>query len=230
MAKELDNDPRIPTLTDVVKQGNPSLMFNLKPPRVQPADHDQDTPAAEVATELGEQEAADSMIELDVYEKEVQADMFRVNGHPDESDLVISQVHVEQTTQLAEGSAVITEPQEPESEHVEDMPQKAGFSLEALGLPFDFFSKATRDDEAMDEPVADQAEATDPDHDATQPVSTPPETTSEEINHSMPNLDVESVLMALEVPISEILQRHMESARDEIHTLIREQLERQNQD
>jgi hypothetical protein len=205
-------------------------MFNLKPPPVQPADNNQDVPAAEDATEIAQHEPEDSVIELDVYEKEAQADMFRVNGHPDESDLVISQVHIEQTTQLAEGSAVIAEAQGPESEHAEDKPQKAGFSLEALGLPFDFFSKAARDDDAIDSPGAGGTEPTDQDHDATQPVSAPPETPAEGMGHSMPNLDVESVLMALEVPISEILQRHMESARDEIHTLIREQLERQHQD
>jgi hypothetical protein len=227
MAAELDNDPRIPTLTDVVKQGNPSLMFNLKPPPSASNEHlveDEDIAEAE------EQIAHNEVIELDVYEKEVQDEMFQVTGHPDDSDLVIQETHLEEFTHTAEGSAVIAQPEEQEEPQSTPETPKSSFSLDALGLPFDFFSKVTRS-EPKDSGEAEASQTTEtPELDDTQSVSTPPEASAAEPADTYPDLDVESVLMALEVPVSEILQRHLETARDEIHSLIREQLERHHQD
>jgi len=226
MATDIDNDPRIPTLTDVVKQGNPSLMFNLRPPPSSVADVETDT--GDTDTTAGNTE---DVMELEVFEREVQAEMFQVTGHPDDSDLVMTEKPDEDRTTVAEGSAVIAEPEAPVGEVAgqEPEPPKSSFSLEALGLPFDFFNKATQEDKA-EETTSDTDEAPEisQEHEETQPVSSPPEISVDESNE-LPDLDVESVLMALEAPISEILQRHMDSARDEIHGLIREQLERHHQ-
>ncbi|MDX1335897.1 MAG: hypothetical protein R3312_08940 [Gammaproteobacteria bacterium] len=227
MATDIDNDPRIPTLTDVVKQGNPSLMFNLRPPPSSVAEDEPD--AGDTDTTAGDPE---DVMELEVFEREVQAEMFQVTGHPDDSDLVITEKSDGDSTAVAEGSAVIVEPQAPVGEDAgqEPEPPKSSFSLEALGLPFDFFNKATQEDKA-EETASDtdtEAPLISQEHEETQPVSGPPEIADIEGNE-LPDLDVESVLMALEAPISEILQRHMDSARDEIHGLIREQLERHHQ-
>jgi len=226
MATDIDNDPRIPTLTDVVKQGNPSLMFNLRPPPSSVVDDETDTGDAD--TTAGDPE---DVMELEVFEREVQAEMFQVIGHPDDSDLVMTEKPDADSAAVAEGSAVIAEPEAPVCEDTGQEPEapKSSFSLEALGLPFDFFNKATQEDKA-EETTSDTDEAPEisQEHEETQPVSSPPEISVDESNE-LPDLDVESVLMALEAPISEILQRHMDSARDEIHGLIREQLERHHQ-
>jgi len=227
MATDIDNDPRIPTLTDVVKQGNPSLMFNLRPPPSSVLEDETDTGDAD--TTAGDPE---DVMELEVFEREVQAEMFQVIGHPDDSDLVMTEKPDEDSTVVAEGSAVIAEPEAPVGEDAGPEPEapKSSFSLEALGLPFDFFNMATQEDKA--EETTSDTDEEDPvisqEHEETQPVSSPPEIPGDESNE-LPDLDVESVLMALEAPISEILQRHMDSARDEIHGLIREQLERHHQ-
>lgn len=227
MATDIDNDPRIPTLTDVVKQGNPSLMFNLRPPPSSVVDNEIDT--GDTDTTAGDSE---DVMELEVFEREVQAEMFQVTGHPDDSDLVMTETPDADSAVVPEGSAVIVEPEVPVVEDTEQEPEppKSSFSLEALGLPFDFFHKATQEDKA-EEIASDtdkDASLINQEHEETQPVSSPPEISADESNE-LPDLDVESVLMALEAPISEILQRHMDSARDEIHGLIREQLERHHQ-
>ena len=227
MATDIDNDPRIPTLTDVVKQGNPSLMFNLRPPPSSVADDETD--AGDTDKTAGDLE---DVMELEVFEREVQAEMFQVIGHPDDSDLVITEKPNDDSAAVAEGSAVIAEPEASAGEAAEQEPEapKSSFSLEALGLPFDFFNKATQEDKVGETASdSDEEEAViKQEHEETQPVSSPPESPADE-NNELPDLDVESVLMALEAPISEILQRHMDSARDEIHGLIREQLERHHQ-
>ncbi|MDX1334942.1 MAG: hypothetical protein R3312_04095, partial [Gammaproteobacteria bacterium] len=111
MATDIDNDPRIPTLTDVVKQGNPSLMFNLRPPPSSVADEETDTGATD--TTAG---APEDVMELEVFEREVQEEMFQVTGHPDDSDLVITEKSDGDSTVVVEGSAVIVEPQAPVGE------------------------------------------------------------------------------------------------------------------
>ena len=185
---EEDGFDDIPTLTDVVRPGNPSLVFHL--------DGMDETSGETAAAERDEREDT---------------------------------------------------PGEETGHQADTAPDKTSPVVE-LGLPEDFFTTPASEPEGLgnldlfddDGAPAMPAEATLADAPAAQPPDgdtaasamaeaddddpTRPDTTAPAA------FDADSLLIRLEVPISEILQRHWESAREEILDLIRAELRRQHED
>ena len=182
---EEDGFDDIPTLTDVVRPGNPSLVFHLDGVEAR----DEEAAAATVS----DPDAA-------------------VDTAPDEG----ADAAGDETSPIVElglpEDFFTTPASEPEGLGNLDLFDEAGAPVEpARAAPEDGAPPPAAD---AGTPRAGAAA------DIPPPAEAPP----------TPAFDADSLLIRLEVPISEILQRHWESAREEILALIREELERQRED
>ena len=167
MSEDNEDLQDIPTLTDVVRPGNPSLVFNLSPPPASEEDEALETEA--IMDETADQSYADSETEIETQAEQEQTEV-------SEESVKTEPI----TVTSASGSYEI--------------------DLKELGLPDTFFEQRAESADSETEVKTAQGEE---------------------------DFNPESLMMALEAPVSGILQKHMEMAREEILDLIREEVARQ---
>jgi hypothetical protein len=201
MSDENEDLQDIPTLTDVVKAGNPSLIFNLSPPPSSEETEEDTEHETEIEPETENETEVEAEIDTDEAIEEAPPEFH----------------HLAQTM-------VIDEPPTPPPGYLDELNQAGstqtngiGIDLAELGLPDDFFKES----------VSESLEETS-NGEPTLPVSSAGE--QEGATLSGADINPESLLMQLEAPVSDILQRHIEMAREEILSLIREEVARQIND
>jgi len=176
----------IPTLTDVVKPGNPSLVFNLRPP---PSSEDEEAREEEIPE-------AEAEAEADAPAPEEESTFFGLD----------------QTVVIEHPPIPPDDFEQEEVVELEPLPPQDGILAE-LGLPPAFFEENRG-------PASEESVAFD------ESGSGGNETAQGHILLPEQDFNPESLLMALEAPVSDILQRHLESAREEILSLVREEIAR----
>jgi hypothetical protein len=246
-----DDDPNIPTLTEVVKLGNPSLIISgaslhnpvpvEKVPDIQElatkADHAEIAEPAD-NERIDVQEEAESVqpndyIALDLFEKADLEDE-KAKDQPTMTLDIIKPI-IEEEEEDDAGDAPSLEqvqpaPLEEEERSIESIEVATGIDLSSeLADDFAPADTMTVDFDDLGIPTMLQAELgliktpdTETEAESAQEVGDNPP-----IEEHHDEIDPETVMMALEAPISGILQQHMQQARSEIQALIRQEIENQ---
>jgi hypothetical protein len=244
-----DDDPNIPTLTDVVKLGNPSLIISGASLQSTPAaeeipdvqelasstDHDETSEASldehiEIEEQAEDTGSAD-YIALDLFDKADLPDE-ETADQPTMTLDIIKPIIDEEDEASSEPLSEKIQPRliDEENRPIESMEVATGIDLsselaegfspaDTMTVDFDDLGIPTRlqTELGLIETPATEAEP-ESEHEAGE---NPPV----EAHHD--EIDPETVMMALEAPISGILQQHMQQARSEIQALIRQEIENQ---
>ncbi len=250
MVAEAD-DPNIPTLTDVVKLGNPSLIISgtslQTPAAVEEVPDVQEL--ASSSAEHAEVFEPDEHELTDVQEEseDAQAGDYIALDLFEKADLEDEQT-VDQPTMALDIIKPIIEEDDASNESLSEKPQHesidegdsarestevaTGIDLSSeLAEGFTPADTMTVDFDDLGIPTMLQAELgliETPTRGAgteTEPASDVGEQPPVDAHHD--EIDPETVMMALEAPISGILQQHMQQARSEIQALIRQEIENQ---